>query len=125
MAVAASRFNRLTAAELAAEFIRIAIRQGDDLLGGNTRSYNRLFDRMRAIELELKARPGDQRSELQPLLTHPNIAVRWRASVAILGIAPTPARQVLEAVAKSGYLPICGHAGMTLHGFDTGFFKPT
>ena len=117
--------NRSSTAELIDEFTQIAIQQGDNLLGGNTESYNRFVDKMRAIESELRSRPGDQRSELMPLLTHPNIAVRWKASVAVLGIFPAPARQALEAVAKSGYLPICGHAGMTLHSFDTGFFKPT
>src|SRR4051812_18909468 len=105
----ASRLSHLSVADLVAEFTQIAIRQGDDLLGEDTRSYNRLFDKMRAIELELKARPGDQRSALLPLLAHPNIAVRWKASIATLAISPAAARETLQAVATSMYMPIAGH----------------
>ena len=111
--------------EFVAEFLKIGLAQYDALLGGDTRSFNRLFKKMNAIEMELKARSGDQRSQLLPLLSHPNLAVRWKAATATLAIAPQAARQALESVAKSGEMPIAGHAASTLSNFDSGFFKPT
>src|SRR5581483_2704952 len=45
--------------------------------------FNRLFDRKRAIQDELKARRGDQRRALLTLFDHPNAQVRLNAAEAL------------------------------------------
>lgn len=117
--------SSLSAEQLRERFIGIAMEQGDALLGGATRTFNRLYGQMREIELELKSRPSDQRSVLLTLLDHPNLAVRWKAALATAAISPQAAREALESVARSGEMPIAGHAGMNLHNLVTGFAKPT
>jgi hypothetical protein len=120
----AARLSRVSVAQLVGDFTKMAIAQGDDVMGGDTRNYNRLFDKMRAIEMELKSRPGDQRSALLPLLTHPELAVRWKASIATLAIAPLAARAALEGVVASKDMPMAGYAASTLRHFDEGVSKP-
>jgi hypothetical protein len=116
--------SQISITQLRERFADIASAQGDALLENDTRTFNRLFDQMSAIELELKSRAGDQRSELLSLLDHSNLAVRWKAALATRAIAPQAARQALESVANSGQMPIAGHAGMNLRNFDSGFSSP-
>ena len=119
------KVSALSTTQLVEKFIETAITQGDALLVWDTRTYNHLYDKMLDIERELKSRPGDQRSVLLSLLSHPNIAVRWKAAVATLMIAPTAAREALYSVATAQYMPISGHASSTLHYYDNGTFSPT
>ena len=63
---------------------------------------------------ELKSRPGDGRTDLLPLLDHPEAQVRLNAANAVMPIAPDAARRVLVAISESGLMPQAGHAGMDL-----------
>lgn len=116
--------SSLSTDQLVARFTEIALAQHNALIGGEIRLFNRLFKKMTAIESELQSRPGDQRSALLSLLDHADIGVRWKASTATLAVAPQAARRTLEAVAKSGEMPIAGHAGMNLRFFDARSSKP-
>ena len=92
---------------------------------GDVPQVNRLFDKIEAIEQELKARPGDQRRALIPLYNHPNMQVRVKAAKATLAVAPEAARGTLEAISAANWPPQSLDAGMCLWALDRGIFKPT
>lgn len=71
-------------------------RETDDYL--DTYTYNKIFDILETIKVELKTRPGDQRSILVPLIFHPSLQVRLNASIATLAITPD-ALTMLRAIA--------------------------
>ena len=53
-------------------FTAIALDRDKALLRREYARFNRLFDKMEAVEGELKARDGDQRQALLRLYDHPN-----------------------------------------------------
>ena len=106
-------------------FVELCIAQDRELLRGDVPAINRLFDRIEAIESELKSRPGDQRSALVPLYHHDSMQVRVKAAKATLAIKPEAARKALEAIQASKWQPQAGEAGMSLWTLDRGIFKPT
>jgi hypothetical protein len=111
--------------QLVERFISIALRQDEALLMDRIATHNRLFNEMEAVELELKARPGDQRRALLGLYEHPNLQVRLKAVKATLAISPQRARAILQVIADSQDYPQAGEAGMSLVNLDRGIFKPT
>lgn len=115
----------MTSEELVARLAHHAIEQDAKLLDNDTAAVNRLYDLMQDIATELKSRPGDQRSALVTLFAHPNIHVRLVAAKKTLAVSPLAARQQLEVIKTSGWLPDCGDAGMCLLALDQGIFKPT
>ena len=119
------QLRRMTPDQLVERFESHALDQDKALLRNEIAKFNVLFRRMRAIEEELKSRPGDQRRRLLNLFGHANIQVRLTAAEATLAVAPEAARQMLETIASSRKFPHAGHAGMTLAGLDDGTFKPT
>jgi hypothetical protein len=112
-------------AELVDQLATLAAEQDISLLENNVAKANRLFDRMQNIEMELKCRPGDQRRALLALYDHPNMHVQLIAAKKTLAVAPQAARQKLEGISKSGWLPDAGDAGMCLSFLEQGIFKPT
>jgi hypothetical protein len=114
----------MTVDQLVDRFAEIGIAQDQALLGGATGKFKRLFDQMRAVDEELRARGKQARLGLVRLYDHPNIQVRLQAARKTLGIAPVAARKVSEEVSESGWFPQAGDAGMTLSNLDSGFFKP-
>jgi hypothetical protein len=80
---------------------------------------------MHAVENELRARPGDQRSALIPLLRHGDRQVMLKAALATLALEPRRARTVLEALSLSGIQPQALEAGTSVWALDEGIFKPT
>lgn len=114
----------MTVDQLVDRFAEIGIAQDQALLGGATGAFKRLFDQMRAVDEELRARGQQARLALVRLYDHPNIQVRLQAARKTLGIAPVAARKVIEEVSESGWFPQAGDAGMTLSNLDSGFFKP-
>jgi len=86
--------------------------------------FNKLFDQMNEVDLELRSRGRDARLALQRLFDHSNIQVRLKAAKRTLAVAPEAARHVIEAVANSKWYPQAGEAGMTLWNLDNGTFKP-
>jgi hypothetical protein len=80
---------------------------------------------MDAVRNELRARPGDQRRALVPLLQHGNIQVMLKAALSTLALEPKKARMVLEAISLSRRQPQALEAGTSLRDLDDGVFKPT
>jgi cytochrome c oxidase assembly protein Cox11 len=120
-----SEYKKMTAAELVQKFAAIAAVQNDALLGEDQAEVNRLFWHLMAIQEELKARAGDQRTALMPLYESPNMQVRLKAAKATLAVAPTAAREQLKAIEASHVQPQAGEAGMSLWNLDRGVFNPT
>lgn len=114
----------MTVDQLVDRFAEIGIAQDQALLGGAIRELKRLFNQMRAVDEELRARGQQARLALVRLYDHPNIQVRLQAARKTLGIAPVAARKVVEEISESGWFPQAGDAGMTLSNLDSGFFKP-
>ena len=115
--------TNMTVPQLVERFEAIGVAQDDADTEGNRRKYNRLFWQMEAVENELKARPGDARSELLSLYNHPNMEVRLKATKATLAVAPASARKALEAIRDTKWPQALG-AGMTIYALDQGIFKP-
>ena len=118
------KFEKLSVDELVERFAEIGIAQGQAELMGEIGKFNRLFDQMHAVDIELRARGLAARRALLRLFDHPNMQVRLQAAKWSLGVAPDAARQVIESISESNWFPQAGEAGMTLSNLDSGFFKP-
>lgn len=114
----------LTSEQLADRFAEIGIAQDEALWNGKVLKFNRLFDRMSGIDVELRSRGMEARLALLQLYNHLNIQVRLKAAKRTLGIAPVQARKLIEDISESGLYPQAGEAGMTLYALDEGIFKP-
>lgn len=119
-----SAMSDMSTGSLVDLFSSIAVAQDAALLGGQYAKFNKLFQQMSEIALELKRRDGDQRRALIRLYTFPNMQVRLKAAVHTLAVAPIEARNELAAIARSQWFPQAGDAGMTLRGLEEGSFKP-
>lgn len=117
--------SKMSDGDLVQLFAENTREQDKALLVGQNAKYNRLFERMKEIHDELKARPGDQRRMLVQLFGFPNMHVRLQAAKLTLAVAPLEARNQLQAIVDSKWFPQAGDAGMCLHNLDTGFYKPT
>ena len=111
--------------ELVDRFADLGLRQYRAELEDDHAAFNRWFDQLRDIRYELKSRDGDQRAALLRLYEHPNMHVRLNAVKSTLAVAPTMAREALEAIAASRHYPQAGDAGMTIFALDDGIFEPT
>lgn len=120
-----SKLKSLTAQELKLLFEKLCIQQYDSLERNEIASFNRRFDRILAIETELKSRPGDQRRALMALFGHPNMQVRLTAARANLAVDYIAARRELQAIVDTQWFPQAGDAGMTLDNLDSGFYRPS
>jgi len=119
-----TRMQIPNADQLVKQFAALAIRQDTMLLERDIAEVNRLYDRLQDVANELKARPGDQRTALLVLYEHSNMQVRLKAAKATLAVAPTAAREQLEAIKASKWQPYAGEAGMSLRNLDSGVFRP-
>ena len=116
--------SRMTTEQLMQLFAELSVEQDRALLLRVISKVNKIYDKLEAIESELKSRPGDQRSALLPLYNHKNMQVRVKAAKATLAIAPDAARAQLEAIRASGWQPQALEAGMSLGFLDEGIYKP-
>lgn len=116
--------NELSVAELVNEFSAIGVEQDKALIQDDSETYTPLFWQMQAVQKELKGRSGDQRRALLTLYDYPNMQVRLAAAKATLAVAPTEARQLIEAIAATTWYPQAGDAGMCLTALDRGIFVP-
>jgi hypothetical protein len=127
-AVSKEDLKALTTDQLVDRFAEIGIAQGKalwDSLGEDDYSeVIRLFNDMKEIDEELRARGRAARLALMRLYNHRNVQVRLHAAKVTLGVAPVEARNLIEQIAKSGLYPQAGDAGMTLDALDEGIFKP-
>lgn len=119
------RLRDMTVDQLVEHFTAIALNQDEALLVNDHATFNRLFDEMEAVKLELKARDGDQRRALVRLYDHPNAQVRLKAVKATLAVAPEVARRLLKTIADSREFPQAGEAGMSLVNLERGIFRPS
>lgn len=106
-------------------FADACVAQDKALLYSEIAEFNRLFRQLRAIEEELKRRPGDQREALGALFSHENAQVRLQAARFAWAVLPKEARAVVEAIASSKKGPQNGDAGMTLWRIDEEGYTPT
>ncbi len=122
-----SRVNlkRLSTNDLLLLFEKLCVEQYDSLDRQEYAAFNRRYDRIQAIEDELKSRPGDQRRILMTLFGHPNMQVRLTAARATLAVDYLAARREIQEIADSKWGPQCGDAGMTLINLDNGIYRPT
>ncbi len=116
---------QLSREQLVDEFIKVVLDQDDALLDNDISKVNRLYDKLKNIEGELKRRQGDQRVALMTLYDHANALVRVKAAKATLAIAPSAARRVLEEVRDADEADATLEAGMSLFNLDEGIYKPT
>jgi len=100
-----SNVKTMTVNELVQRFVTIALDQDQALFNDEIATFNKLYGQMDAVRNELKSRPGDQRSALLPLYTHPNIQVRLKAALSTMEIAPEAARKVFRKIADSRRYP--------------------
>jgi hypothetical protein len=126
-----ANLKSMTVDQLVARFAEIGVAQyralddHEDWIENNPNlKFNRLFNQMNEVDLELRSRGREARLALQRLYVHPNIQVRLKAAKRTLAVAPDVARQVIETIADSQWYPQAGEAGMTLFALDDGIFKP-
>jgi hypothetical protein len=117
--------EKMTVEQLVDRVTQIAVEQQTAELHGDLRKMRALYWKMDAVENELRARPGDQRRALLPLLQHGNIQVMLKAALSTLALEPNASRLVLEAIRFSTQQPQALEVGMSLHFLDEGVFKPT
>jgi Domain of unknown function (DUF2019) len=118
------KLEKMSVDELVERFAEIGIAQDQAELMGEIGKFNRLFDQMHAVDIELRARGPATRLALLRLFDHPNMQVRLQAAKWSLGVAPEVARKVIQAVYDSKWYPQAGEAGMTLWNLDRGVFRP-
>lgn len=106
-------------------FEKLCVEQYDALDRQEYAAFNRRYDRIQAIEDELKSRPGDQRRILMRLFGHPNMQVRLTAARANLAVDYPAARKEIQDIADSKWGPQCLDAGMTLINLDNGIYRPS
>ncbi|WP_439497116.1 DUF2019 domain-containing protein [Bosea sp. (in: a-proteobacteria)] len=123
--MSASKLKSLSTTDLKLMFEKLCIEQYDSLERDEIAAFNRRYDKIQAIEDELKSRPGDQRRVLMELFGHPNMQVRLTAARANLAVDYVAARREIQEIVDSKWFPQAGDAGMTLHFLDTGFNRPT
>ena len=114
-----------TLEQLVDRFITIALDQDKALRRRAHAKFNRLFDEMEAIKLELKARTGDQRRVLVALFIHPNAQVRLKSAIATLAVAPEAARRTLQIISDRNEYPQAADARGMMMAVDAGTFIPT
>jgi hypothetical protein len=115
----------MTVEQLVEQFAAVTLDQDDAVRRNANAKYGRLYQRMRALEHELKGRAGEQRRALLRLYRHANVQVRLAAAKATLAVAPEEARRMIQTIADSHDYPQAGDAGMCLVALERGIFKPT
>lgn len=114
----------MTVAELVGKFSSLCLQQYEAERRCEYSKENALILRSVAIGDELKARDGDQRRALLPLLSHPNPQVRVMAAEFTLAIAPNAARQTLQELWDRKEFPQAAQAMGTLRALDRGDRMP-
>jgi hypothetical protein len=115
----------MSTAQLVDRFAEIAIAQDQAILFSETAKFNRLFRVVDEVDNELRRRGTAARLALLKLYEHNNLQVRLKAATRTLGVAPTEARLVLEAIKASKEQPYALDAGMLIRGLEDGSYRPT
>ena len=86
--------------------------------------YNRLYDKMKEVERELKQCPGDQRTVLLPLFEHENLQVKLRAALATLAVASKASKAVLQWLSDRNRYPQAADVREILEAVNDGSYVP-
>jgi len=115
-------------------YIDLSRQQGVATRKEDIRKYNRLFDKVAAIERELRKRGDDVRKALLiPLLKlssgesridYEAAQRRYNAAMELMAVAPDPAKATLEELAESALQDYVVRAGMALLNLERGRWKP-
>jgi hypothetical protein len=109
--------------ELVELFEKNALEQDDAIFREQISKFKKLYPQMLEVRAELSRRGS--RASLTKLFDHENMQVRLQAAMATLIVAPVEARQLIEAISKTGWMPQAANAKETLRNLDSGFFKPS
>jgi hypothetical protein len=116
--------SKINVNRLVDHFAEIALAQDKAIEQDNNRGYRTLYAQMEAVDQELRSRGREARLALMRLYDYPNMQVRLQAATYTLGVAPEPARRLIQAIADSGWPPQALDAGMRIVNLDNGVFKP-
>jgi hypothetical protein len=116
--------NQMSDTELVSEFVAAAKARGLAVTELDSRCANVWFDRMKAVDQELRARGTAARMALGPLLDVPDRFVRYYAAIYLLALMPDEARTVLEWNAAYGADTLGADARGFLQAIDDGSYKP-
>lgn len=119
------KLEAMTGDELVERFAVIALEQDQAMLFDDNPRYNRLYDKLKAVEAELKARAGDLRALLLPLLEHDNLQVQLRAALATLAVAPEASRVVLQRLSDRNRYPQAADAREIMEALEDGSYVPS
>ena len=110
--------------ELVSQFAGAAKARGQAVTELDSRRANIWFDRMKAIDRQLRTRGKATRLTLAPLLDDPDRFVRYYAAIYLLGLMPDQARTVLKWNAKYGADTLAADARGFLDALEDGSYKP-
>jgi hypothetical protein len=114
----------LSTEDLVGRFISTAKERGTAVLDLNSRRANVFYDRMKAIDDELRSRGREARLKLAPLLRDPDRFIRFYAAEKLLGLVPEESRSVMEWNAKYGGDSLAADARGFLWALDAGTYRP-
>jgi uncharacterized protein DUF2019 len=120
-----TKLSQMSDLELISQFVSAAKARGQAVAELNSRRANVWFDRMKAVDQELRARGSSARAQLGQLLNDSDRFVRYYAAIYLLGLMPDQARTVLEWNAKYGADTLAADARGFLTALDDGSYKPT
>ena len=109
-----------TLPQLIRRFEEIGTAQEVALDSENTKKFNRLYDEMEAVDLEIRSRGTESRRGLLALYDHPSVQVRLCAAQYTYGVAPQEARAALKSIADSHMLPQAMNAALSVRKIDDG-----
>jgi hypothetical protein len=95
------KLDEMKTEALVAYFAELGVAQDEALFHGKHSKYNRFYDKMLAIDGELRRRGLEARLALVALHTHPNFQVRLQAARWTLGVAREAARLGLQQLSDS------------------------
>lgn len=116
--------SKLSVDGLVDRFTEIALAQDKAKEHDDNAEFRRLYAQMQAVDKELRSRGREARLALMRLYDYPNMQVRLKAATYTLGVAPVAARNLIQAIADSGWPPQALEAGMRIFNLDNGVFKP-
>jgi hypothetical protein len=114
------KLQDMTAEQLVALFLAIALQQYEAIELDNNATFSRLFDQMNDVIAEFMARAGEERRALMALYDHPNPQVRYMAASATRDLAPQEARRVCEIIRERKEYPQAVDAGFLIKAVDEG-----
>jgi hypothetical protein len=123
--VKSAEFNQMSDADLVNQFVTAAKARGQAVTEFDSRRANAWFDRMKAIDGQLRARGDTARLELLPLLQASDRFVRYYAAIYLLALVPDQARAELKLSAKYGTDTLAVNARSFLDALENGSYKPS